>query len=153
MAWKSKREGQDSRFLFLTFLCHCGHLPCPLQNQHHQLYLLHRSMDGFMFTEAAILLLHKSRYPGKLSGHRGLYFICYWNATVRRSFRPLIIHRRYHCSKQNGASFPFVIKKELIWSVISLVSQHPETWDTWSHPRVMIMHAKTVFVKGALLLI
>lgn len=58
---KSKRGSQDSSFLFLTFLCNCGHLPCPLQSGHHQLYLLHRGMDGFMFTEAVKLLLHMSR--------------------------------------------------------------------------------------------
>lgn len=58
---KSKRDGQDARFLFLTFLCNCGHLPCPLQNWHHQLYLLCRAIAGFMFTEAAKLLLHMSR--------------------------------------------------------------------------------------------
>jgi len=52
---------EDSRFLFFTFLCNCGHLPCPLQNQHHLLYLVHSGVDGFMFTEAAILLLHMSR--------------------------------------------------------------------------------------------
>lgn len=34
------------------------HLPWPLQNQHHQLGLLPRGMGGFMFTEAAKLLLH-----------------------------------------------------------------------------------------------
>lgn len=58
---ESKRDSQDSRFLFLMFLCNCRYLPCPLQNQHHQLYVLHRAMHGFMFMEAAKLLLHRPR--------------------------------------------------------------------------------------------
>lgn len=58
---KSNRDSQDSRFLFLTFLCKYGHLPCPLLNRHHQLYLLHRGMGGSVFMGAAELLLHMSR--------------------------------------------------------------------------------------------
>lgn len=60
VARRSKKEGQDSRFLFLTFLYNGGHLSHPLQNQHHQLHVLHKGMDGFMFMEAAILLLRTS---------------------------------------------------------------------------------------------
>lgn len=61
---KNRRDGQDTRFLFLMLLCNCGQAtasPQPLQNQHHQLYLLHGDMGGFLFKEAAKLLPHMSR--------------------------------------------------------------------------------------------